>query len=228
MTKRTAEDGLASPAAGRSRAIGPHASGKAPQTPFGDSGRVIENPLSGERIEIQGPPPGSGSALAWELFLAPGGRVPNSHVHPLQEERFRVLAGYVRFRLGFRHLVAGPGDTVRVPRGRVHHFANAGPEEARVWVETEPALAIVAMFETAAALAEDQLAEGRAIPRLVDLALFMRDFEAEVRAPYVPVVLMRLLVRPVAWLARIRGYDARYRRLRATARPGMGPHCRPG
>jgi hypothetical protein len=114
--------------------------------------------------------------------------------------------------------VAGPGDSVRVPRGRVHHFANAGPEEARVRVETEPALDIVAMFEAAAALAEDQLADGRATPRLVDLALFMCDFEAEVAAPYMPVVLVRLLVRPVAWLARRGGYDARYRRLRAMAR----------
>ena len=233
MTNGTVEDGWASPASRRARATGAQATGaqasraqasrQAQQTPFGGLGRVIENPVSGERIVIQGPPPEGGSALAWELFLAPGGRVPNSHVHPLQEERFWVLAGQVRFRLGFRHLVAGPGDAVRVPRGRVHHFANAGPEEARVWVETEPALDIVAMFEAAAALAENQWAEGRATPRLVDLALFMRDFEAEVGAPYMPVVPVRLVVRMVAWLARTGGYDARYRRLRAMAQARNGP-----
>jgi quercetin dioxygenase-like cupin family protein len=178
-------------------------------------GKIIENPLSGERIVIRELPADSGSRLTWELFLAPGGRVPNSHVHPVQEELFTVFSGHVRFRLGPRRVVAGPGDTIRVPPGRVHHFANAGPEEARLSVETEPALEIVAMFEVAAALAQDQHARGRAVPRLVDLALFMRDFEAEVRAPYVPAALVRALVHPVAWLVRRSGHDARYRQLRA-------------
>lgn len=180
-------------------------------------GKVIENPLSGERIVIQDLPAESGSRLTWELFLAPGGRVPNSHVHPAQEELFKILSGHVRFRLGRRRVVAGPGDSVRVPPGRVHHFANAGPGEAHISVETEPALEIVAMFEVAAALARDQLDRGRAIPHLVDLALFVRDFEAEVEAPYVPAVLVRALVHPVAWLVRRTGYDARYRQLRAMA-----------
>jgi quercetin dioxygenase-like cupin family protein len=187
-------------------------------------GKVIENPLSGERIVIHDLPAGSRSRLTWELFLAPGGRVPNSHVHPAQEELFKVVSGHVRFRLGFRRVVAGPGDTVRVPPGRAHHFANAGPEEAHISVETQPALQIVAMFEVAAALSQDQCATGRSIPHLVDLALFMRDFEAEVQAPYAPAVLVRALVHPVAWLARRAGYDARYRQLRrVSAKPGGAP-----
>ena len=39
---------------------------------------VIENPLSGERITIQAPAAqNGGTLLAWELPLAPGGRVPS-------------------------------------------------------------------------------------------------------------------------------------------------------
>ena len=101
-------------------------------------GRVIENPSSGKRIAIRQPPPDRSSRLSWELYLAPGGRVPSSHVHPRQEEVFRVVSGRVRFRLGVRRIVAGPGDTVHVPARTVHHFANAGPEEAHISVETEP------------------------------------------------------------------------------------------
>ena len=124
-------------------------------------GRVIENPSSGKRIAIRQPPPDRSSRLSWELYLAPGGRVPSSHVHPRQEEVFRVVSGRVRFRLGVRRIVAGPGDTVHVPARTVHHFANAGPEEAHISVETEPALEIVGMFEVAASLAQDQYAKGR-------------------------------------------------------------------
>ena len=53
------------------------------------------------------------------------------------------------------------------------------------------------------------------MPSPVDLALFMRDFQREVRAPYLPAVLVRAVVGPVAWLAAAAGLDARYRRLRS-------------
>ena len=175
---------------------------------------VIENPLSGERITIT--EEGASGVLEWELLLAPGGRVPSSHAHPRQEECFTVLAGRLRFRVGRRRLIAGPGDIVRIPPGTVHHFANAGPEPARVAVRTSPALQMRDLLETAAALAQRQHAAGRRVPRLTDLVLFMRDFEQEVRAPYLPAapvrVVVRLLGRAAGWL----GTDLRYRRIRGS------------
>jgi quercetin dioxygenase-like cupin family protein len=180
---------------------------------------VIVNPLSGERITIPPAATGGDRALEWELVLAPGGRVPSSHAHPGQEESFTVLAGQLRFRVGARRVTAGPGDTVRVPPGTVHHFANPGRVPARVAVRTSPALHMRELLETAAALARDQHAAGRRLPRPLDLALFMRDFEREVRAPYLPASLVRAVIGPLARLAGRRGLDARYRRLRA---PGAG------
>lgn len=182
-------------------------------------GHVIENPLSGERITIRKAAADTGgSVLEWELVLAPGGRVPSSHAHPEQEECFTVLAGQMRFRVGGRRLTAGPGDTVRIPPGSVHHFANAGSQPARVAVQTRPALNMQELLETAAALARAQHAAAsalaRAVPSPVDLVLFMRDFEREVRAPYLPAVLVRAVTRLLAGLATRRGLDARYRRLR--------------
>lgn len=186
---------------------------------------VIENPLSGERITIMERPRITGDALAWNLVLAPGGRVPNSHSHPEQEERFTVLDGTMSFRVGWRRLLARPGDVVVVPPGKVHHFANPGPVPARVLVESTPALLTEAMLETAAALARDQHAAGRMLPRPLDLALFMCDFDREVRAPYLPASLVRAVLRPVRGLARSLGRDGRYRRLRrrAAASSSAGP-----
>lgn len=174
-------------------------------------GKVIVNPLSGERIIIRGQPGHPGGVLAWELQLAPGGRVPASHAHPGQEERFTVVEGRMRFRVGWRRLVAGPGQTVRVPPGTVHHFANAGPGPALVQVTTVPALRMADLLETAAALARDQQAAGRVLPRLTDLVMFMREFEQEVRAPYLPRPLARLAVRSLCSLAGRLGLDAHYR-----------------
>ena len=182
---------------------------------------VITNPLSGEQITIRATAADSGGrVLEWELLLAPGGRVPSSHAHPRQEECFTVLDGRMRFRVGGRRITAGPGDTVLVPPGTVHHFANAGPRPARVAVQTWPALSMLQLLETAAAMAQAQHAAARKLPSPVDLALFMRDFEREVRAPYLPAALVRAVIRPAAWLAGRCGLDARYRRLRAVRSPG--------
>jgi len=176
---------------------------------------VIANPLSGERITISATAEQTGGrVLEWELVLAPGGRVPSTHAHPEQEEVFSVREGRMRFRVGGRRITAGPGDTVRIPPGTVHHFANAGREAARIAVQTRPALGMQELLETAAALAQDQHAAARKLPRLVDLALFMNDFEREVRAPYLPPALVRAVIRPAAWLARRARLDGRYRRLR--------------
>ena len=52
--------------------------------------------------------------------------MPGAHVHPEQEERFHVLEGTMTFRLGMKKIVAEAGETVVVPAGRVHKFANGG------------------------------------------------------------------------------------------------------
>ena len=111
-------------------------------------------------------------------------------------------------------MTAGPGDTVRIPPGTVHHFTNPGRQPARVAVRTSPALSMRELLETAAAMATEQHAAARRLPRPLDLALFMRDFEREVRAPYLPAAVVGAVVRPLAWLARRRGSGARYRGLR--------------
>jgi quercetin dioxygenase-like cupin family protein len=176
---------------------------------------IIENPLSREQITIwRTAADTGGSVLEWELLLAPGGHVPSSHAHPEQEEVFTVLAGQMRFRVGARRVIANPGDTVRIPPGTVHHFANAGSQPARVAVRTSPALSMQELLETAAALAQHQPAAPRRLPRPTDLALFMRDFEREVRAPYLPAPLVRAVLAPLARLATRRGLDSRYRQLR--------------
>ena len=176
---------------------------------------LIVNPLSGEQIVIlRSAAETGGQVLDWELRLAPGGRVPSSHAHPGQQETFTVLEGKMRFRVGWRRIIAGPGRRVVVPAGTVHHFANAGRVTARVAVESRPALRMQELLETAAALAQDQHAARRVLPRPLDLALFMTEFEREVAAPYLPRALVRLLMRELARTARSSGRDARYQRLR--------------
>src|SRR5207342_2931162 len=94
-----------------------------------------------------------GALLEFELQLAADGRVPGAHVHPEQEERFHVLEGTMTFRLGLRRITASAGETVIVPAGRVHKFANGGADVARARVEVVPALDMEELLCTTTELA---------------------------------------------------------------------------
>ena len=191
--------------------------------------RVIENPVSGERIVIRADAQTGGDVLAWELFLSPGGRVPSSHAHPQQEEVFTVVDGVLAFRVAGRRTLLRPGQCVRVTPGRVHSFANPGRRTVHVLVETRPALGMQALLETAAAMAAETQQRSwllPSVPRPHELVLFMRDFEGEVRAPYLPAAVVRAAIGPLAWLVRRCRADRRYRRWRQRAEPS-GPERRP-
>ena len=186
-----------------------------PQLPATVGGHVIENPLSGERITILATRGQAGqSVLEWELVLAPGGRVPSSHAHPAQEESFTVLAGQLRFRVGGQRVLAGPGQVVRVPPGTVHHFANAGRRPARVAVQTSPALARGSSWRSPRpwpAHSTRRIAGSRG-----RLTLRCSCATSSRRCGrHLPAALAGAVIRPLAWLARRRGLDARYRALRA-------------
>src|SRR4051812_7828137 len=161
---------------------------------------MLENPVTGERFTFTHSAP---ELLAFDFALREGGKVPIAHVHPIQTERFTVTHGSVRFRLGLRTTLAGPGDVVEVPPGVAHSFANAGAGEARMHVEVRPALALQEMFAEVVALAEAGRMTRRGMPRnLLDLASLARRYEREAHAPLLTVRLQRMLLAPLLWLRR--------------------------
>jgi len=174
-------------------------------------GQTIHNPVSGERITfLQTAADTNGERLEFELELSPDGRVPGAHVHPEQEERFHVLAGTMTFRLGLRRISASAGETVIVPAGRVHKFANGGSDVARARVEVLPALDMEELLCTTAELALEGKVLRSGMPKPLHLALFVRRFSREVRAPFPPAWLVRALMSPLAALATARGHHERY------------------
>jgi quercetin dioxygenase-like cupin family protein len=175
------------------------------------AGQIIDNPVSGERIEfLRTAADTDGELLEFELELAADGRVPGAHVHPEQEERFHVLEGTMKFRLGMRTIVAEAGESVVVPAGRVHKFSNGGDGPARVRVQVEPALDMEDLLATTAELAHEGNVLRSGMPKPLHLALFVKRFRREVRAPFPPAAMVHAALAPLAALARQRGYDTRY------------------
>jgi len=167
-------------------------------------GQTLENPVTGERFTFTDTASSTGGELlAFELGLGAGGGVPMQHVHPSQTERFEVVEGRMRFRVGGRTVEAGPGDVVEVAPGVRHGFANPGDDYARVRVEVRPALAMEEMFAEVIAMAEAGRMTHRGMPRnLLDLAVLARTYDDEAHAPFLGRRLQRLLLAPFVFAAR--------------------------
>jgi mannose-6-phosphate isomerase-like protein (cupin superfamily) len=175
-------------------------------------GQTLENPVTGEKLTfVETAASTDGERVVVDLELAADGKVPGVHIHPNQEEKFEVLHGTMKFRYGMKKIVAEAGETVVVPAGKIHDFANAGTETARVRVTISPALKMEEMFETTVALATEGKVTKSGMPKPVELALFVREFQAEVRAPFPPHVVVRAVTAPLAAVAKRRGRDCRYR-----------------
>jgi hypothetical protein len=95
----------------------------------------------------------------------------------VQQERFWVLAGTIRFRKGRSTVMARAGDEVVVESGSYHWFANAGTQPAVVRVQVRPALSMERLYETVVGLARDGRITQTGMPKPLELALFMREFD---------------------------------------------------
>jgi quercetin dioxygenase-like cupin family protein len=165
------------------------------------AGRVMSNPISGERIVIleSGDQTG-GQLLAFDLFLPPGGHVPAGHVHPSQEERFTIVSGQMRFRLRRHTILVGPGETIRIPPGIAHWFGNASAGVTRARVEVRPALRMEEVLASSEAIGMATIAPGVRLPNPFDLARILLKFQREVAMPHAPAFLVRAALAPLAWL----------------------------
>ncbi len=188
------------------------------------AGDVIENPVTGQRLIFQVTSADSdGELFAAEGIFSPGGFAGVPHVHPHQDERFEVLAGDAAFDVdGVRH-VLGAGETIDVPRGTSHTFANAGAEGMRVRFEFYPALTSTDRFyELYFAFAQHGRVNAKGMPSLLDIAtvwpITSQHAVLATPAPLIQHALFRVLG-PIARITRRRPPECR----RTAVGTGSGP-----
>ncbi|MEK6325944.1 MAG: cupin domain-containing protein [Actinomycetota bacterium] len=189
--------------------------------------RQFHNPHTGERITLLATAEETGGELTrMEIQVKPGPAdwVGPDHFHPLQEERFEVLAGIPSFRIQGEERTAAPGDVVTVPVGISHIFRNGGGGELRMISEYRPGLKSVETFcSTFFGLAADGKTNKRGRPHPLQSVLTLwevRDYFVVTRPP--PSV-QRVLFPPLAALARMRGYRTSYPEYSSAGPTTAGP-----
>ncbi|MGW5740149.1 cupin domain-containing protein [Amycolatopsis sp. NPDC003861] len=88
----------------------------------------------------------SASSFAFETLDPPGTGVP-PHVHPTQDEHIYVLDGVFTLYLDGEWTTAGPGDTVRMPKGVPHAYYNRSDALTRALFWVSPAGRLAQLFD---------------------------------------------------------------------------------
>jgi quercetin dioxygenase-like cupin family protein len=176
------------------------------------AGDELVNPATGLRIVFRETAQStSGELLQVDWIGDPGWKTGPDHVHPHQEERLEVLSGNLGLRVAGMERDHGSGEAILVPAGVPHAVWNAGDDDVHVLVEFRPALRTEIAFETLAGLARDGRTTAAGIPRNpLRLALVLREFENEIYFVRPSLALQKAILRPLAVLGRLLGYQAEY------------------
>ena len=175
-------------------------------------GDSIENPVTGELgIVLKGPWDGDDPSLEAELHVQPGGAVAGEHIHHNLDERFRVKAGRIGFRLNGEESVAGPGESIEIPRGSWHDWWNASDdEEAVAEVYVSDGARFLLMIENLFGLARDGHTNDKGLPDPLQLTMFATEFRDVIVFKRPPAAVQKLLFGALRPVAKARGYRGIY------------------
>ena len=178
------------------------------------AGQTVENPITGERLTFHATSADTnGEYVLVETAVKPNGFVAAPHMHPYQTERFQILSGTLKFKLGRKTVEAKAGDVVTVEAGVGHKFWNDGHEDARFLTEIRPALQFEQLIETMFGLAADGKTNRKGMPNPLRLAVVAKHHFDEVRLPFPPVWMQRMGLAMGAPVGRMLGYAATYTRI---------------
>ncbi len=84
-------------------------------------------------------------AFVWHATLPADTFVP-PHIHPTQDEWIYVLEGELEIEFPDEHCKAGPGDTIKMPRGIAHGIFNRSGVTASCIFGVSPARELYKLF----------------------------------------------------------------------------------
>lgn len=152
-----------------------------------------------------------GELLQIECFSPATVEREPEHIHPLQENSFKIISGSCIFCADGKEQVVGPGQSINIPANVPHHFWNAGDTTAHYIQEFKPALKIDRFFETFFALARDGKLNKRGIPNFFHVSVIGLAHKDEIRLTNPPWALQYIIYKILAPFAKLMGYRADYK-----------------
>lgn len=175
--------------------------------------QVIRNNATGETLTMLVSDEDNGGAWQlYEVFLPPRRPSPPPHYHVDFIETFTVKQGKLDIYLSKNetHLVLQPGESTTAHIRQPHRFANDRDEPVIFTINTEPAGGVVKAFQLAYGIANDGGAAKDGLPsNPIARLVFAKTTQGYL--PGMPLVLQRIAFAAAALMARIVGWDKRWR-----------------
>jgi quercetin dioxygenase-like cupin family protein len=153
---------------------------------------VHRNDRAGETLVVH---PVVNDLLRAELIVESAHHAPPAHAHPHATERFTVLSGAIRIRLGRTRRVFEEGESAVAPAGVMHGYEGVSGVPARVLVELDPAGRMAQFFADIYSVDPAGRDPRTGAPRLRAAARILRRYPDDITVPGVPRVLLAVLGR---------------------------------
>lgn len=166
---------------------------------------IHEDPPGRQRFAFERSTNDAGAeVLLVETWVDPGGGVP-PHIHPTFTEVFEVFEGEVTFTAGRRKVVKRAGESITVPPGTRHAYANASGSPAHMRCTAEPPMDLEEFLVTTARLGREghifrlgPLRGPRTLSGLPRLAGMLRRHRANTIILNPPPLVQRLVLDRIA------------------------------
>jgi len=178
------------------------------------AGEEIYNPVQQDRIVWRRTARDTGGeVLSVDLVVSPRGGNP-LHVHPRQEEYFKVVSGTLGVQVGDERRWLGEGEEAIVPPGTLDRWWNDSDDaEARVSAELRPALHSEVFFETLYGLASDGKTDASGAPNLLQYAVTLNGINKdEIYLASPPVPVQKAILATLGPVGRLLGYRDHYQK----------------
>jgi len=175
------------------------------------AGDVIVNPLSGEQISFDKTgAETNGEYFSGRIVLAPQGIGPPEHIHPIIEERFKVVSGKLNALVSGKERTVAEGEELIVSPGTPHRWWNTTYDEVHIEYVVSPALPLDRFLESVFALSQTGKVNKKGLPSPLRMAPILQNYWDVLYLAKPPLFIQKIVMGMLAVVARLIGYRDEY------------------
>jgi quercetin dioxygenase-like cupin family protein len=176
-----------------------------------NKGEQIENFRTGQKmIFLQTGKETNGALLEIDCYSAVTDKREPEHVHPLQENYFKIISGELSVSINGKVKKLLPGDEVLIPPNTAHYFWNSGTTVAHYLQTFRPALKIDEFFKTFFALSRDEKLNENGAPNFFHASVIMLYHQQELRLSKPSWAMQKIAFSLLAPFGRLFGLKEHY------------------
>jgi quercetin dioxygenase-like cupin family protein len=171
---------------------------------------IIENKVTKERFEyLETSKMSDGKYFKFRVTVAKGAFFPVYHVHPNQDERFKLESGKLRLRVAGKFKEVNPGEEILISRETAHQWWNIAAGESVFVVEVTPAGNMDEYIKQLAYLCNQGKCNAIGLPSLPQVIVMMNKYETY-KAGFPPVRVQKLTATILTPIIKLFGFKDYY------------------